>query len=127
MHLVDLDFTTQVQMTNWLEKFIQERRYLKNVTPKTEQYYRDSWNSFLKYTGSDSLTKSKLVEWVVEMRKAGVKPVSCNTFISGVNAFCALLFKQGLLPEPLKIKKLKVEQTVLKPIDESVIKAIASF
>ncbi|MCP9496181.1 MAG: tyrosine-type recombinase/integrase [Pyrinomonadaceae bacterium MAG19_C2-C3] len=114
-------------MTNWFEQFVRERRYLKNVTPKTERYYRNSWSSFVRLTGSEQITKAKLVEWVIKLRESGVKPVSCNTYISGVNAFCAWLHEEDHLPERLKVKKLKVEQKILKTVEESALMAIASF
>jgi integrase/recombinase XerD len=107
------------------EQFIQERRYLKNITPKTERYYRQSWTSFSKV--SDQLTKAQLIEWVIRLREDGVKPVSCNTYISAINSFCNWLFENKHLAEKLSVKKLKCEQTVLKPLDEKQLKAISSF
>ncbi len=114
-------------MTNWFEQFVRERRFLKNVTPQTERYYRNSWSSFVRHTGSEQLTKAKLVEWVIKLRESGVKPVSCNTYISGVNAFCSWLHEEGHIPERLMVKKLKVEQTILKTMEDSALKAIFMF
>ncbi len=60
------------------------------------------------------------------MREAVVKPVSCNTFISGINAYLRWLREEHDKPL-LKIQKLKVEQTVLPHLPESTIRAILSF
>jgi integrase/recombinase XerD len=109
------------------EEFLRERRYIKNITHQTEQYYRQSWNSYVRRMGEEPLTKPNLIQWVIKMREDGVKPVSCNTFISGMNAFCNWLYENNHLPEKLTIKKLKFEQTVLKPLDETQLKAIISF
>ena len=33
------------QLTNLFEEFLRERRYLKNISPKTEAHYRQSWGN----------------------------------------------------------------------------------
>ena|SRR5215213_383170 len=62
------------------EQFVKERVYLKNVSKRTIDFYWDCFRSFERYGGE--LTKAGLNNYVVNMRKAGVKPVSCNTYIS---------------------------------------------
>ncbi len=116
-------------MTNWFggfvfEQFVKERIYLKNVSHRTVDFYWDCWNSFKRYGGQ--LTKQGLNKYVVNMRKAGVKPVSCNTYISGMNAYFNWLHENGKCKQ-LKIQKLKVEQTVVKSLSESTLRAILSF
>jgi len=109
------------------EEFLRERRYLKNISPHTEAYYRQSWNSYIRRLGDDHLTKPNLIQWVIKMREDGVKPVSCNTFISGMNAFCNWLYENNHLPEKLSVKKLKTEQTVVKALEDKHLRAITSF
>jgi integrase/recombinase XerD len=125
----------EAQMTNWpdisteqlVEQFIRERRYLKNITLKTEIYYRNSWDAYKRYTGSTELSKAQLTEWVVKMREKGIKPVTCNTWISGINAFCNWLYENSHLPERLKLSKLKVEKGGRKTLDESVLRTIIRY
>ena len=72
------------------QQFVRERKYLKNVTPKTVTYYQNSWDSFKKYANvvnPSELNRAVLSSYVVRLRDSGVKPVSCNTYISGINAF----------------------------------------
>jgi integrase/recombinase XerD len=107
------------------EDFVKERIYLRNISPRTADFYRDSWNSFKRYGGE--LTKLGLAKYVVAMREAGVKPVSCNTFISGINAYLRWLHENERLPELLKIQKLKTEQTVIKILPDATLKALLSF
>lgn len=113
-------------MDELFEQFIRERIYLRNVSPKTVSYYKDAWKAFKRYGGKE-LNQSQLNEFVVRMREAEIKPVSCNTFISGLNGFLVWLHECGHIREPLRIKKLKVEQTVVKTLSEIQIKAIISF
>ena len=86
------------------EDFLRERVYLKNITNQTVGYYRQSWNSYARRMGSEPLTKANLIQWVIKMREDGVKPVYCNTFISGMSSFCSRLHENNHLPEKLSIK-----------------------
>ena len=61
---------------------MQERQYLKNVTPKTLAWYRDSFKSF---TGCE--TESQYKARIIELRQRGVKAVSVNTWGRCINAY----------------------------------------
>lgn len=87
--------------------------YLKNVSKRTGDFYWDCWRSFERYGGE--LTKPGLSKYVINMRKAGVKPVSCNTYISGINAYLRWLHVEHR-HELLNIGKLKVDQTIIKSV-----------
>ena len=41
------------------EKFVQERRYLYNVSPNTEKLYRNAWGKWQKY-GPDPQARLKI-------------------------------------------------------------------
>jgi integrase/recombinase XerD len=117
-------------LTELFEQFVKERKYLKNVTPKTVIYYRNSWDSFSKFVSAqlpEDLSRALLNQYVVQLRESGIKPVSCNTYISGINAFLAWLHESGHTAAKLSIKKLKVEQQVVKTVEEESIRAILSF
>jgi len=117
-------------LTELFAQFVKERKYLKNVTPKTVIYYHNSWDSFVRLVSienADQLTRPILNEYVVRLRESGIKPVSCNTYISGINAFLNWLYENGHIVEHLAIKKLKVEQQVVKTLEEEAVKAVLSF
>jgi len=57
------------------EKFLQEKRYLYNVSPNTEQIYRAAWQKWKKF-GPDP------VGFVAGMRQA----TGCNIHIRSLNA-----------------------------------------
>jgi integrase/recombinase XerD len=131
------------EMINWLsekarsfvlselfENFIRERKYLKNVTPKTISYYHNSWDSFRRLVPVEEphlLTRELLANYVVRLRESNVKPVSCNTYISGINAFLNWLHENGQLTERLAMKKLRVEQHVIKTLDEVTLRALLGY
>lgn len=97
-------------MDSSFEKFIKERRYLKNVSGYTEHWYRTS----LRWLPNPNPTQSELNEVVIRMREAGLKPVSCNTYARAINAYLRWL------GSPHKVAKMKEPQIVLptfKPED----------
>ena len=79
------------------EQFLDQRRYLKNVTPSTIEWYETAFKALQKAhdTSTPALTKSSLQQFVVSLRQRGVKPVSCNTYIKALNAFCLWLRDEG--------------------------------
>jgi hypothetical protein len=56
------------------ERLCQERQYLQNVSPRTLDWYRESF----KWLGTESPTESELKDFVLRMRTAELKPTSCN-------------------------------------------------
>src|SRR5438128_4981722 len=80
------------------EKFVQERKYLFNVSPKTEQIYRAAWQKWQKH-GPDP------VAFVAGMREGGMNATGCNIYIRSMNAF----FNWAEQPP---IRKLKEEEKV---------------
>ncbi len=108
------------------DQFLKERIYLKNITYKTQIWHKQCWSAFQRYGGTE-FTKQTLITFVVNMRDAGVKPVSCNIYIGGVNAFLLWLHENEHLKERLRIKLLKEEKKVIKPFSETQLKAIINF
>jgi integrase/recombinase XerD len=84
------------------ERFIQERKYLKNVSPRTIEWHEQS----LHWLGVERPTESDLRDFVVRMRAAGLKPVSVNCRVGSVNAYL------HWLESPLRVPKLKQESYV---------------
>ncbi|HKF69342.1 MAG TPA: hypothetical protein VKB36_22515, partial [Vicinamibacterales bacterium] len=85
--------------------FLQERRYLKNVTPSTLVWYQVAFKNYLTSVDVDAPplpTKASLLNFVVQQRDRGVPPVTCNTYIGAMNAFCRWLQEEHHLAEPLK-------------------------
>lgn len=117
-------------LSELFEQFVRERKYLKNVTPKTINYYHNCWDSFRRLVPVDrpnDLSRSLLANYVVRLRESDVKPVSCNTYISGMNAFLNWLHEQGHITERLAMKKLRVEQQVIKTLADTTLRALLAF
>jgi integrase/recombinase XerD len=108
------------------EQFLKERIYLKNVTEKTKSWYEQCWKAYKKF-GSFPMDKTAINGFVVNMRAAGMTPVSCNVYIIGINAFLMWLHLNEHHEKRLKIQKLKVEQKIIKAFSEAQLKAIINY
>jgi hypothetical protein len=99
------------------ERFIQERIYLHNVSPRTVDWYRAGFKWLEKYP----LTQDGLKQLVIDMRQAGLQPISCNSRICCVNAYLKWL------GSPLRVAKLREETKVLPTYSEDQLRLLAGF
>jgi len=91
------------------EQFLAERRYLRNVTTSTLEWYQTGFKALQKILGADvpPLTKSNLQQFVVAMRQRGMKPVSCNTYIQSGECLLSVVAPRRASREPLQLSLLK--------------------
>jgi integrase/recombinase XerD len=105
-------------MRKLFERFITERKYLKNITASTEYSYHNAKNALFRLYGSDfdlqDLSKDKLSSWVISMRTAGLSPGACNVYIRTVNAFLRWLHLEGYTDCLHRVAKLKEQQKVVQ-------------
>jgi integrase/recombinase XerD len=107
-----------------IESFIRERRYLKNVTPKTVAWYRDSFRAF---DGAMD-TRAGVLERVAKLRDRGVSATSVNTYLRCITAFFRWACAEGHLPgDPIRVAKLKQEQKVLATLTPEHVRKIIGF
>jgi hypothetical protein len=96
------------------ERFLQERLYLMNVSPRTIEWHQQSLN----WLGIEDPTDADLKNVVLKMREGKLKPSSVNCRIRSINAY--LHWKHGHGPkcsagcQHLKISRLKEETKVLQ-------------
>jgi integrase/recombinase XerD len=102
------------------EQFLAERRYLKNVTPSTIEWYETAFKALQGTFNSLSpdLTKTSLQHFVIALRLRNVKPVSCNTYIKALNAFCRWLHAEGHHAERLELPVLRLEKLVIQTLTD---------
>ncbi|MEP7303930.1 MAG: tyrosine-type recombinase/integrase, partial [Acidobacteriota bacterium] len=110
------------------EQFLAQRRYLRNVTPSTIEWYQTAFKALQRALGADvpPLSKASLQQFVVSVRQRGVKPVSCNTYIKALNAFCLWLHAEGHLDDRLQLSLLKVEQRIVQTLTDPSMQALLS-
>ena len=108
--------------TALFEQFLAERRYLKNVTPSTLDWYDTAFKGFRRAVGPDApVTKQNLQRFVVNVRERGVRAVSCNTYIKAMNAFCVWLHAEKHSPELIAMPLLRTEKRVLVTLTDVVV------
>jgi site-specific recombinase XerD len=103
------------------EKFLKERTYLNNVTPSTIHWYQTAFKNYRAtlVAGPPPLpTKGSLQRFVVAMRDRGLKPITCNTNLVAMNAFCLWLHQEEHAPERVKLPRMRVEKRVLQLLDD---------
>ena len=112
------------------DQFLKERTYLRNVTPSTLTWYQVAFKNYLACLEAEAPTlptKASLLQFVVRQRDRGVRPVTCNTYIGAMNAFCRWLHEERHLVEPLKLKKLRVERRVLELLNDTQLRHLLAF
>lgn len=102
-------------------EFIQEKRYLLNVSPRTIEWYETSFKWLHRFC-PDEVTQGGLNRMVIGMREHGMKPVSCNSCIRVVKTY--LNWKGA---DTLKLGYLKVEQKELRIFQAEEVKKILEF
>lgn len=112
------------------DQFLRERRYLKNVTPKTVVWYETAFQAFTRAVvvdGLNNLKKPLLHEFVVALRERGLAPVSCNTYLKALNAFLAWLHAEGHLAKPLALAPQRTEKRVLQILSTEQLQGLLAF
>jgi integrase/recombinase XerD len=99
------------------EQFVKERKFLHNVSPRTIEWYEQTFNWLRRYEPSESGVKA----FVIGMREGGLKAISCNSRIRVANAY----FKWAGLP--LHINRLKEEHRVLPTFTADQLSRIITF
>jgi integrase/recombinase XerD len=102
-------------MEERFEEFLRERKYLKNVSPKTLVYYGCAFKSWEKHSHGDWKT------WIVNLQQAGLSAISINTYICAMNAY----WKWG--DAGLKVDYLKEEQKILATLTAEQVRRMVAF
>jgi integrase/recombinase XerD len=109
------------------EQFTQEQKYLKNVSPATIEWYKQS----LKWLGNPKPDEAALKDMVMRMRAKGRKPTGCNCCIRAVNAYLhwasGVAGKCCALCTHLKVPKLKEEHRILPTFSIEDVKKITKW
>lgn len=112
-------------MKELFERFLQEKKYLKNCSENTLIFLTVAFKALNKYV--EIPTKESLQTWVIKSREAGKTPGGINAHIRGINSFLTWLYENGHTPERLKLKQLKQEQRVLKSFSDEDLKKILNW
>ena len=115
-----------------LTQFLKERKYRRNVSPQTIEWYETAWTAFRKCatpsaTCPGDLRQAHLEGFVYVSRDRGVRPVTVNTWLKALNTFFGWLHERGDLPTKIRLKPLKVEKRLVPTIDADAIRTIVTY
>ncbi len=101
-----------------LQHFLRERKYLRNVSPDTIEWYQCAWKAFRDsatfcLTDPAQLNRGHLEQFIYALRDRGVRPVTCNTWLRALNAFFRWLHENGHVPTRIHLRPLKVEKRLI--------------
>jgi integrase/recombinase XerD len=114
-----------MNLESLFQQFVKERRYFKNTSERTIQYYHLCWSRFRKAVpDAQTIDKPTLNEFLLKLRESGIAPVTCNITIRGINSFLSWLFESGYTQEHFKLKQLRIEKKILKTFNDKHLKAI---
>jgi hypothetical protein len=78
------------------DQFLTERTFLKNVTPRTLVWYRVAFKNYgTAFPNENIPTRASLQQSVIGLRERNIRPVTCNTYIGAMNAYCRWLHVEG--------------------------------
>lgn len=94
------------------DRFLQERVYLKGVSPETLRYYRWVRRAFESILANP--TKAGMMDGIQKLLASGVSPTSVNTYLRGLNAYIRWLHEEGYLKDLFRVQFLRTEEKILE-------------
>src|SRR5579863_4250702 len=98
-------------------EYVEDRKYLKNVSPKTINAYQDAWKAFGPHVEPVLTSGGRIVDairsGVTHLMAKGLRPVSINSYLTAVRAYLNWLHVEGHLKEKPRVELLKYEHRVL--------------
>ena len=117
-------------MDKEFELFMREKRFVKNISQHTAEFYAYSFRAFKKYSSIKSisdLSKPNLIDFVATMREQGASDSCADARIRGINPFLTWLYENEYTKEHFKIKRVKFQKRIMKTLSDSQVKAILSY
>ena len=117
------------------DRFLKERVYLHNITPKTRDYDLTAWKAFVRSQATAPprppdapvLTRADLQHFVIHLRERGIGAVTCNCWLRGLNAFGRWLHTEGVIPLPVRVRPQKEEKRLLPLHDEAALRVLIAY
>ncbi|MEN6535761.1 MAG: tyrosine-type recombinase/integrase [Bryobacteraceae bacterium] len=120
-----------MEIANLYDLFVQERKYLKNVSPKTLDWYRYSFRPFgLHLQGvpcQPQAMRQALKTAVMALAASELQACSINDYLRAINAFLRWCKDEEHLPELLKLDYLKEEQKVIQTFNPQQIQTLLGW
>jgi site-specific recombinase XerD len=106
--------TPPSEVEEFFEKFIRDKRYLKNISERTISSYREVFGRWGRFVGREMPNVELLEKFVVGTREAGFTITTCNISIRSFNSFLSWLHDNGDAGEHFKIKQIPGGNKVMR-------------
>lgn len=104
------------------DRFLQERVYLKGVSPETLRYYRWVRRAFESILANP--TKAGMMDGIQKLLASGVSPTSVNTYLRGFKAYVRWLHEEGYLKDLFRVQFLRTEEKILETLSVEHVKRL---
>ena len=110
-------------MASKWQEFLEERKYFKNVSENTLDYYRVAYRAWHRWLPEDPQQITEpffLKRLVIELQKTGISAVSTNTYICALNTYLKWLgagLKVPYLIEPQTVPRTFTPDQVQKLLE----------
>jgi site-specific recombinase XerD len=113
------------------ERFLEEGKYLKNLSPKTILSYSQAWATYRKWLGAASneaelkaACKTAVMALVKENR---LDTTTINIYTRSVNSYLSWLQREGITVERQKLSKVKELDSVVPTFTDLQVERMVSY
>ena len=100
-------------MEDLYERFLREKRYLANVSPRTIDAYRWAHVAFAPaFESSPLIDRAAMVEQIARLLERGLSPISVNAHLRALNVYARWLQEQGHAERIVRMPLLKEPQRI---------------
>src|SRR5688572_18745644 len=114
-------------MATHFDEFLQDRQYLKNVSPRTLEWYRLAFKQWRSYSRDAAFSQATVRAFMVGLRERNVSPVTCNNRARALNAFLKWMHTEGYLSAPLRTPLMRQERCVVTTLTDQQLRALVTF
>ena len=113
------------------EQFIRERVYIANLSPRTIRYSRSCFDSLRQHAPDieslAEITKDVLMNYVAALRQSGVKPISIDSYVRGLNCFFSWLERNGFTDRQLCLPRPRFDVEMPRTLNRMEIAALVQL
>lgn len=118
-----------LQLDTLFDQFIQEKLYVKNLSPNTIEFFNYSYKAFRLIIKDKkvNLNKQILTNFIFGLKQKGKTTGAINAYIRGFNSFLSWLYENEYTKERFSLKQLKQEKKVMKTFSDVELKKIINW
>ena len=115
-------------MAAW-ERFIREKQYIKNLSPKTIEDYDSAWRAWGRWMPADpvAITTRVVEDCILGMRGAGLSAISTNSYLRVLKVFVRWLNIRTADGDPLPVPMLQAPRLVPRTFTRDEIQCLIHF